>query len=187
MSIKGIYRFRSIGSAQPATVLELMSDAYASPMRGRPVIVQGTVIGKADAGGKLGEDMTLQDPHGESDHVELRVRVRILGQRAGGSGIARLASSLANRVQAPTRMVPPPISVSQLIDLKTLRTFTTASRSILGQRSGAGSAVCFVLILAGIALIAAGSVLALPRASSDSPPRGNPRMIRAKHAAFCAA
>jgi Zn-dependent protease with chaperone function len=45
-------------------VLTLMSDPYASPLRGRPVKLVGQVIGRADAGNRLGSDLKLQDQTG---------------------------------------------------------------------------------------------------------------------------
>jgi len=62
--IKGIYRFPSIKAPEQTTVLDLMSDPYASPLRGSPVIVSGTVIGKASAGSLFGEDVVIHDPSG---------------------------------------------------------------------------------------------------------------------------
>jgi Zn-dependent protease with chaperone function len=49
----------------PATdVLTVMSDPYASLLRGKPVKLQGELIGRGDAGSKLGSDLKLQDPVG---------------------------------------------------------------------------------------------------------------------------
>ncbi|MBF2025688.1 MAG: M48 family metalloprotease [Oscillatoriales cyanobacterium C42_A2020_001] len=45
-------------------VLTLMSDPYASPLRGRPVKLAGEVIGRGDAGYRFGSDLKLQDPTG---------------------------------------------------------------------------------------------------------------------------
>jgi hypothetical protein len=64
MTIKSFYAFPGLGQPAPTTVLDLMSDPYASPLKGRPVIVDGTVIGRADAGNKIGEDFTLCDDAG---------------------------------------------------------------------------------------------------------------------------
>jgi hypothetical protein len=41
-----------------------MSDPYASPLRGRPVTLQGAIIGRADAGNRIGEDFVLEDQGG---------------------------------------------------------------------------------------------------------------------------
>lgn len=45
-------------------VLTLMSDPYASPLRGRPVKLQGTVVGRGNAGYIFGSDLKMQDPTG---------------------------------------------------------------------------------------------------------------------------
>jgi hypothetical protein len=62
--LRSAYRFPGVGSAKPTTVLALMSDPYASPLRGRPVTLVGSVIGRADAGNRISEDMTLEDAEG---------------------------------------------------------------------------------------------------------------------------
>jgi Zn-dependent protease with chaperone function len=64
MALKGFWRFPALGQPAPTTVLELMMDPYASPLRGRPVAVQGTLIGRADAGSYVSEDMMMEDPAG---------------------------------------------------------------------------------------------------------------------------
>lgn len=45
-------------------VLLLMSDPYASPLRGKPVKLSGQVIGKGDSGYRFGSDLKMQDPTG---------------------------------------------------------------------------------------------------------------------------
>jgi Zn-dependent protease with chaperone function len=45
-------------------VLTLMSDPYASPLRGRLVKLGGAVIGRGDAGNKVGSDLKLRDASG---------------------------------------------------------------------------------------------------------------------------
>jgi len=64
MTIKGFYRFGPLGEPPPASTLELMSDPYASPLRGRPVRLGGVIVGRADAGNRIGEDFVLEDPGG---------------------------------------------------------------------------------------------------------------------------
>ena len=54
-SVQGLYRFPG-GAAERTTVLELMSDPYASPVRGRLVYLEGKVIGRVQAGSPIGED-----------------------------------------------------------------------------------------------------------------------------------
>ncbi len=41
-----------------------MTDPYASPLRGRPVKLEGTLIGRGDAGSRVGSDLKLQDKTG---------------------------------------------------------------------------------------------------------------------------
>ncbi len=64
MTFRGFYKFPTLGQPQAISVMELMMDPYASPLRGRPVMVQGVVIGRADAGSEFAEDMMMEDPQG---------------------------------------------------------------------------------------------------------------------------
>jgi Zn-dependent protease with chaperone function len=64
MTVKGFYSFPSLRSPTHATVLDLMSDPYASPLKGRPVILEGVVTGRADAGNQIGEDFMVTDAGG---------------------------------------------------------------------------------------------------------------------------
>lgn len=50
--------------APETDILTLMSDPYASPLRGRPVKLQGTVVGRGNAGYIFGSDLKMQDPTG---------------------------------------------------------------------------------------------------------------------------
>jgi hypothetical protein len=60
--IQGLYKYRRIGaSPEKVTVLELMKDPYSNPLRGRFVELEGSIIGKADAGSYLGEDLKMRD------------------------------------------------------------------------------------------------------------------------------
>ena len=63
-AIRGLYKFPSIGQPQLTTVMDLMMDPYASPLRGKPVLLQGSLIGRADAGSSFGEDMMMEDQGG---------------------------------------------------------------------------------------------------------------------------
>jgi Zn-dependent protease with chaperone function len=45
-------------------VLTLLSDPYASPLRGRLVKLNGQVIGRGDPGNRFGSDFKMQDPTG---------------------------------------------------------------------------------------------------------------------------
>jgi Zn-dependent protease with chaperone function len=59
-----IFMFPDFNKAPETDVLTLMSDPYASPLRGQPVKLQGELIGRGDAGSKLGSDLKLQDRSG---------------------------------------------------------------------------------------------------------------------------
>ena len=56
--------FPSFQQAPESNVLKLMSDPYASPLRGQPVKLQGELIGRGDAGYEFGSDLKLQDRTG---------------------------------------------------------------------------------------------------------------------------
>ncbi|MBW4668199.1 MAG: M48 family metalloprotease [Cyanomargarita calcarea GSE-NOS-MK-12-04C] len=62
--IKAFVMFPDYSKAQPLDVLTLMSDPYASPLRGRPAKLKGELIGRGDAGSKFGSDMMIQDRTG---------------------------------------------------------------------------------------------------------------------------
>jgi len=51
-------------NAPKTDVITLMSDPYASPLRGQPVELEGTLIGRGDAGYVFGSDLQLQDSSG---------------------------------------------------------------------------------------------------------------------------
>ena len=60
----GFYRYAGFAAFEDTTMYELMCDPYASPLRGRPVRLEGTVVGKAVAGSMVGEDLTMKDRSG---------------------------------------------------------------------------------------------------------------------------
>jgi len=62
--IKRLIMYPSTTGAPPSDVLTLMSDSYASPVRGQPIQLQGTIVGRADAGYVFGSDLKLQDRTG---------------------------------------------------------------------------------------------------------------------------
>jgi Zn-dependent protease with chaperone function len=59
--IQMVFMFPDFDQAPATDVLTLMSNPYASPLRGQPVKLQGELIGRGDAGSKLGSDLKLQD------------------------------------------------------------------------------------------------------------------------------
>jgi Zn-dependent protease with chaperone function len=64
MLLRALYKFPGGEPAEESTVVELMSDLYASPVRGKPVRLNGTVVGRGQAGAIFTEDMMLQDSTG---------------------------------------------------------------------------------------------------------------------------
>ncbi len=64
MIFKRSVMYPSSQNASATDVITLMSDAYASPLRGQPVQLEGTLIGRGDAGYVFGSDLKLQDKSG---------------------------------------------------------------------------------------------------------------------------
>ncbi|TAG54563.1 MAG: peptidase M48 [Oscillatoriales cyanobacterium] len=62
--IKALVMFPNYAQAEELDVLTLMSDPYASPLRGQPAKLQGELIGRGDAGYAFGSDLKLQDRTG---------------------------------------------------------------------------------------------------------------------------
>ncbi len=62
--VKVNYRYPTAKGFAEATVLECMADVYASPVRGRPVQLDGKAIGRGQAGYIFGEDMMFRDKSG---------------------------------------------------------------------------------------------------------------------------
>ncbi|WP_448574406.1 M48 family metalloprotease, partial [Trichothermofontia sp.] len=56
--------FPNFGRAPQRDILTLMSDPYASPLRGQPVKLEGRVIGRGNAGYRFGSELQFQDATG---------------------------------------------------------------------------------------------------------------------------
>ncbi|MDO8724437.1 MAG: zinc metalloprotease HtpX [Candidatus Methanoperedens sp.] len=63
MILQAFYRFPG-APAEKTTIRDLMSDIYASPIRGRKVALEGKIIGRGEAGASLSEDLMFQDNGG---------------------------------------------------------------------------------------------------------------------------
>jgi len=117
MTIKGFYRFPSLREPPYMSVIDLMSDPYASPLRGRPVVLEGTVIGRAAAGGKLTEDVMIEDRQGGLMVINYESPLGFLGNWWFATRrVGRLMQTQV-RVLGWFRR-----GVSQLVDLKSLHT-----------------------------------------------------------------
>jgi Zn-dependent protease with chaperone function len=62
--IKALVMFPNYDRASEIDILSLMSNPYASPLRGQPVQLSGELIGRGDAGYVFGSDLMLQDRTG---------------------------------------------------------------------------------------------------------------------------
>lgn len=58
------YKYPSSNNTQQGDIYSLMTDLYASPVRGRPVQLKGTIVGRGVPGYVFGEDMMMQDDTG---------------------------------------------------------------------------------------------------------------------------
>lgn len=56
--------YPDFGRVSQTDIFSLMCDPYASPLRGRPVELQGELIGRGDSGYRFGSDLKLQDSTG---------------------------------------------------------------------------------------------------------------------------
>jgi Zn-dependent protease with chaperone function len=61
---KALVMYPDYKNVPETNILELMSDPYASPLRGKPAKLQGNLIGRGDAGYKFGSDLKIQDKTG---------------------------------------------------------------------------------------------------------------------------
>ncbi len=61
---KTLVMFPNYDKAEASDVLTLMSDPYASPLRGKPAKLNGALIGRGDAGYAFGSDLQFQDQTG---------------------------------------------------------------------------------------------------------------------------
>ncbi|MDZ7962317.1 MAG: zinc metalloprotease HtpX [Aulosira sp. DedQUE10] len=62
--LKALVMFPDYKQAADTDILTLMSDPYASPLRGQPAKLEGQLIGRGDAGSKFGSDLKIQDRSG---------------------------------------------------------------------------------------------------------------------------
>jgi Zn-dependent protease with chaperone function len=62
--LKALVMFPNVNYATETNILELMSNPYASPLRGQPAKLQGELIGRGEAGYVFGSDLQFQDKTG---------------------------------------------------------------------------------------------------------------------------
>ncbi|MFB6074206.1 MAG: M48 family metalloprotease [Haloarculaceae archaeon] len=63
MLARALYRYPP-GEAEATTVVELLGDVYASPVRGRRARLEGELIGRGQAGYRFSEDLLFRDDTG---------------------------------------------------------------------------------------------------------------------------
>jgi Zn-dependent protease with chaperone function len=156
MTIKGFYRFGPLGEPASISVLELMSDPYASPLRGRPVRVGGTVIGRADAGNRISEDFTVEDPGGGLMPINYESPFGFLGN--WWFAVRRVGGLVGRRVEAVGWFRR---GITHQVDLERMKTEVGGDVSSYTAFWGKAGPIAVLVIGVGAAVIgwlAAGSV-----------------------------
>ncbi len=62
--VRAFAMYPNFGRGTETTVLALMSDPYASPLRGKPATLNGKIIGRGDAGNIWGADLKFREASG---------------------------------------------------------------------------------------------------------------------------
>jgi Zn-dependent protease with chaperone function len=151
--VRGVYRFPSIKRPEETTVLDLMSDPYASPLRGKPVVVSGTVIGKASAGSLFGEDMVVHDPSGGLITLNYESIIPFFGNLFFGYKRARTIIGAQVAATGWFRR-----KISHFIDLKSIRTSDRPFRSYTRFRALALAVIITVIGIVTTVMTLAASV-----------------------------
>lgn len=64
VALRTVYRYPFSGEARATTVIDLLSNIYASPVRGSKAVLYGEIIGRGRAGFRFGEDLMVKDATG---------------------------------------------------------------------------------------------------------------------------
>jgi Zn-dependent protease with chaperone function len=144
MLVRTLVMFPNFQQAAESDILKLMSDPYASPLRGQPTKLQGELIGRGDAGYQFGSDLKLQDRTGMI-YLHFASRFGPIGNFL--FGMKRVQNLLGAQVSATgwfRRGVAPWVDLTQ---------FVTESGTVvnsfhrLWSLIGAGSAIIFGVVL----------------------------------------
>jgi len=145
MTIKGFYRFAPLGEPAPVSVLELMSDPYASPLRGRAVRLGGTVVGRQDAGNRIDEDFVIEDAGGGLMPINYESPLGFLGN--WWFAVRKLGKLIQQRVEVVGWFRR---GITQQVDLDRLYTgpgtFVSSYTAFWGRAGG------IVVLLIGVVL-----------------------------------
>ena len=137
-----------------------------SPLRGRPVAVQGTLIGRADAGSYISEDMMMEDPQGGLMTLNYEHWLPLFGNAwFGWKTVSRLVGQPFQATGWFRR------GVGQQIDLDELRTQgegVSSYTAFWGRAGGVVVSLLGLVIMAG-ALLAASGIDAPSTPPSDGP------------------
>ena len=152
MVIKGCYRYSVGSNFEPITMYELMCDPYASPLRGRPVELEGEIIGKAMAGSKVGEDMTMLDRSGGLIMLNYESMLSFIGNIFFGLGKAKRAVGQKATARGWFRR-----SVFQFVDLSQMQLEDGTTVSSWTRFWGiSGGVVVFVIGIIAMGIAALG-------------------------------
>lgn len=153
--IQGLYKYRRPeGAPEKISVFELMQDPYANPLQGRFVEIEGKVIGKADAGSYLGEDVKMQDKSGCLIYLNYESIIPILGNLIFGLGRARKMIGQYSKATGWFRR-----STYQVVDLDTVE----------AQGETIKSYTRFWGIITGILFLVLGIILFITKQSGSCP------------------
>lgn len=75
---KTIYKYPLRGDAKETTVIELLSDVYASPVKASKAKLSGKIIGRGQAGYKFGADLMFKDETGIM-HLRYQSIIPVIG------------------------------------------------------------------------------------------------------------
>lgn len=148
MLVRTLVMFPNFQQAAESDVLKLMSNPYASPLRGQPTKLQGELIGRGDAGYQFGSDLKLQDRTGMI-YLHFASRLGPIGNFL--FGMKRVQNLLGAQVGATgwfRRGVAPWVDLTQFV---TESGTVVKSFHRLWSLIGAGLAIVFgvVVLVAG--------------------------------------
>lgn len=155
-TLRGFYMFPALGQPQQITVMELMMDPYASPLKGRPVMTQGAIVGRADAGSRFSEDMMMEDVGGGLISLNYESPIPLFGNT--WFGWKKLQPLIGQQVQATGWFRR---GIGQQIDLSEMRTAggeTVSSYTGFWGRAGGVAIFVLGLLISGAAAFAASNV-----------------------------
>ncbi len=114
--IQNLYRFSSGEEFKKLTILQIMCNPYASPIKGMPVEIDGQVIGRTDAGNKYSPHMTIKDESNSIINLRYESIIGFFGNIFFGWKKVEGLIGMRTTIRGWFRR-----SVSQIIDLKSMK------------------------------------------------------------------